>query len=246
MRLRKLNDRGLREFELWIDEGAPGARPHHLLTDATTSSAFTPEVRVPRQVSGTRFDLGKMLVETFAPLDAAIISNDRLFWSSLALLWFDQICPPFSTGRRVSKSYHYILSEDYRHYYRHLVRSPWQLVRDHGHYAKLLLLPPRDNPYPLRTHGEVLEQLGGRQSVLRSRALIEEANRLFADKNTGRPRKGVAGSGRGSARRLGLVLRQFDLTYDVENMPDGRLVGILPREFDRWRAKQEAAAAQLS
>jgi hypothetical protein len=242
MRLRKLNDRGLREFEAWIEEGAPSSRPQHLLTDPATSSPFTPEVRVPRNVSGSRYDFGAMLVQLFAELDPVSISHDRFFWTSLALLWFDQICPPFSTGRRVNKPYHYILSEDYRHYYRHLVRSPWQLVRDHGTYAKLLLLPPRDNPYPLRIHGEVLEQLGGRQSVLRSRALIEEANRLFADKSTGRPRKGVAGSGRGSARRLGLVLRQFDLTYDVENMPDGRLVRILPREFDRWRAKEVASA----
>ena len=172
-----------------------------------------------------------------AALDAARISNDRHLWSGLTLVWFDQLCPPLSTGRKVRQTYRYILSSDYRHYYRHLVRSPWQLVRDHGENAKLLLLPSVDNPYPLRVHGDVLEQLGGRQSVLRSQPLISEANRLYADPRTGRPRKGVAGSIGGSVRRLALVLRQFDLTFDIEKMPEGRLSAILPKEFDRWKAK---------
>jgi hypothetical protein len=101
--------------------------------------------------------------------------------------------------------------------------------------AKLLLLQSADNPYPLRVHGDILEQLGGRQSVLRSQSLISEANQLYADPKTGRPRRGVAGNIGGSVRRLALVLRQFDLTFDVEKMPVGRLSEILPREFDRWK-----------
>jgi hypothetical protein len=240
MRLRKLNEQGLDEFEAWIDDGAEGEVPASLLTDPATSTPVVPEIRVPTQITGSRFDLGKELVRLLAPLDATKISHDRFFWTSLALLWFDQICPPFSGGRKLSKTYHYVLSSDYRHYYRHLIRSPWQLVRDHGENARLFLLPSRDNPYPLRVHGEVLEQLGGRQSILRSPSLISEASRLYADRGTGRPKRGVAGSGRGSVRRLALVLRQLDLTYDVEKMPDGRLVAILPREFDKWKPGQAA------
>jgi len=47
------------------------------------------------------------------------------------------------------------------------------------------LLPPQDQSYSLRRHGEILEQLGGRQSVLRSRPLIAEAYRLYASRLTG-------------------------------------------------------------
>jgi hypothetical protein len=240
MRLRKLNEQRLEEFEGWIEEGAVGGAPLHLLTDPATSALVTPDVRVPKLLKGDRFELGQELVRLLSPLNASAVSHDRFFWSSLALLWFDYICPPLSGGRKPSKVYHYVLSSDYRHYYRHLIRSPWQLVRDHGENARLFLLPPRDNPYPLRVHGEVLEQLGGRQSVLRSPSLVAEANRLYSDGGSGRPQRGVAGSGRGSVRRLALVLRQLDLTYDVENMPDGRLVAILPREFDKWKSAESA------
>ncbi|GGJ52778.1 hypothetical protein CDQ92_15175 [Sphingopyxis bauzanensis] len=165
-----------------------------------------------------RQELGAYLVQLLEPLGPVKLSADRSLWTWLALYWFDPICPPLAGGRKPDKSYRYVLSTDYRHYYRHLVRSPWQLVRDHGDNAKFLLLPPQDQPYPLRRHGEILEQLGGRQSALRSQPLIAEANRLYASRLTGRPRKGVSDNGRGSVRRLALVLRQIDLTFDVERM----------------------------
>jgi hypothetical protein len=240
MRLRKLNDLGLEQFEAWIEEGADGAPPLGLITDPATSSPVTPEVRIPKRTFGDRYELGLELVQILSPFEASRISNDRYLWTTLALIWFDQLCPPFSTGRKVDRIYRYVLSSDYRHYYRHLVPSPWQLVRDHGENSRLFLLPSKAGPYPLRTHGEVLEQLGGRQSVLRSQSLISEANRLYSDHTSGRPRRGVAGSGRGSVRRLALVLRQLDLTFDVEKMPDGRLLAVLPQEFDRWQAKKVA------
>ena len=66
----------------------------------------------------------------------------------------------------------------------------------------------------------------------------EEANRLYADLRTGRPRPGVTTRSRGGdVSRFGAVLRQFDLTYDVENLGDGGLMRLLPREFDRWKEK---------
>ena len=236
MRLRKLNDEGLTRFEAWLAEGAPGEVPIDLVRGQTTSSALQQEITVSQKVFQDRYEFGKYLVETLAPLDAVSLSNDRLLWATLALIWFDQLCPPFSVGgRRLEKSYRYIPSSDYRSYYRHLVRSPWKLVADHGENARLFLLPTVDGPSPLRRHGEILEQLGGRQSVLRSQAVISEANRLYASPVTGRPRKGVAGRGAGTVNRLGLVLRQLALTFDVEALEDGNLLKILPVEFDRWK-----------
>lgn len=240
MRLRKLNEAGLEQFQDWLDEGAAGPAPVSLAVDPATSSLISSDIKAPTHAFSDRYEFGLELAEILKPLDSALISNDRLLWSTLALVWFDQLCPALSTGRKLRESYRYILSSDYRHYYRHLVRSPWQLVRDHGENAKLLLLPSVDNPYPLRVHGDILEQLGGRQSVLRSPSLISEASRLYADPKTGRPRKGVAGSIGGSVRRLALVLRQFDLTFDVEKMPAGQLSAILPREFDRWKTRHAA------
>jgi hypothetical protein len=58
---------------------------------------------------------------------------------------------------------------------------------------------------------------------------------MYFDEKSLRPRTGVAGNGRGSARRFGLVLRQLDLTYDPECMSDSAFIKILPDEFEKWR-----------
>jgi hypothetical protein len=234
-RIKRLNDAGVDAFEEWLLGGAEGDAPRDLLASPKTSEPLEVEINVKQGPFRDRQEFGTYLVQILKPLDPVKLSTDRGLWTWLALYWFDLVCPPLAGGRKPDKSYRYVLSTDYRHYYRHLVRSPWQLVRDHGDNAKLLLLPPQDQPYPLRRHGEILEQLGGRQSVLRSQPLIAEANRLYASHLTGRPRKGVSGSGRGSVRRLALVLRQFDLTFDVERMGDGQLIAILPGEFERWK-----------
>ncbi len=232
---RKLNDDGLAEFEAWIADGAPGAPPVHLLTNLTTSAPVI-GVAIGKPVVTDRYEFGKYLLELLNPLDEHDLSSDRYMWSSLALLWFNHLCPPMQTGRKLDKIYRYVLSTDYRHYYRHLVRSPWQLVKDHGENAKLLLLSSSERPHPLRVHGEILEQLGSRQSILRSKSIIAEANLLFGDPKTGRPRARVASKNvGGTVRRLGIILRQFDLTYDVEDMPPHGLVDLLPKEFDRWK-----------
>ena len=165
----------------------------------------------------------------------------------MALFWFDRLCPPNADGTRlVREEYRYILSDDYRHYYRHLVRSPWQLVRIHKANARLLLIAPKENESPLSVHGEILEQFGGRQQVLGSRRIIAVASRMYLDLATGRPKTGVAGSGRGSARRFGLVLRQLDLTHDPEQMPDGVFYEVLPNEFSRWKPKVTASISAPS
>jgi hypothetical protein len=234
---RKLNDEGLRRFTERLLSNATGATPAGLLTDPETSDALPVVIRPEQRIFRDRFEFGQYLGTLLNALDVGSISHDRGLWSALALFWFDQLCPPNNAGqRKVEKEYRYVLSHDFRHFYRHLVRSPWQLVRDHHQNAKFLLLAPGDAPHPLRRHGEILEQLGGRQAVLRSRPVIAEASRLYSDVKTGRPLRGVSGSGRGSVRRLALVLQQFDLTFDSDSMHKGNLLKLLPAEFDRWKA----------
>lgn len=234
---RKLNETGILEFREYVRGGAVEDAPVGLLNNPATSSPL--EHRIDEPGSGlfeNRYMFGLYLRTLLRKLDPARISGDSGLWSGLALFWFDRLCPRKADGSRETREeYHYILSPDYRHYYRHLVRSPWQLVRDHGEASRFLLISPQKQPHPLSVHGEILEQFGGRQQVLRSRPIIRAASRLYFDEETERPRRGVAGNGRGSARRFGLVLRQFDLTYDAEKMSENAFVKMLPDEFERWR-----------
>jgi hypothetical protein len=49
------------------------------------------------------------------------------------------------------------------------------------------------------------------------------------------PRKGAAGRGPGSARRLADVLNQLDLTWDIYMMQTADMLKMMPREFNRFR-----------
>jgi hypothetical protein len=234
-RLRRLNDEGVRRFADYLAGGAEGFSPIDLLDNPETSDALPVPVSLGSGRFNDRFEFGIYLKTLFKNHNAAALGSDRNLWTSMALYWFEQLCPLKSGTRDVGEEYRYILSGDYRHYYRHLVRSPWHLVQVHGENARILLVAPRKQDYPLSVHGEIMEQLAGRQQVLASRRIIAAANKMYLDPQTLRPRTGVAGSGRGSARRFGIVLRQFDLTYDPEIMPDGGLVAVLPSEFEKWK-----------
>lgn len=234
--LRKLNDQGIYHFRQYLLSGA-GPVPVDLLTNPETSEPFPHEIFPIRMNFANRFEFGRYLNDLLDPLDATAISRDKGLWTALAVTWFDLICPPNSTGqRKPDKEYRYILSSDYRHYYRHLIRSPWQLVRRHGELARFLLIAPTEHQHPLSVHGEILEQFGGRQQVLASQPIVAAASKLYFDDDKGRPRRGAAGAGRGSARRFGIVLRQFELTYDPACMTEQHLIGLLPTEFNRWKS----------
>lgn len=238
---RKLNDKGVQEFAEYVTAGAVGAPPLELLENPESSQPIPVSIFPGTAQLNDRYEFGVYLKSLLAPFDPRAIANDGHLWTSLALFWFDRLCPPGrgDQQRDVKEGYRYVLSDDYRHYYRHLVRSPWHLVRHHGKNAQLLLIAPQKQQFPLSVHGEILEQFGGRQQVLASRSIIEAAFKMYFDTTTGRPRRGVAGSGGGSARRFGLVLRQLDLTYDSEVMRDGALVRVLPPEFDKWGTKTD-------
>lgn len=234
--LRKLNEQGVMQFKAYIAGGAVGPAPVHLLDGAETSEPLQHAINIDVASFQDRYEFGKYLVERLQPLEKSGLSSDRFVWTWLALLWFDELCPLRADGTRdVKQDHRYIFENDFRHYYRHLVRSPWYIVRQHGVDGRFLLLTGKEGKYPLSVHGEILEQIGSRQHVFGSRKIVAAASRLYADAVTGRPKRGVAGRGPGSAFRFGTVLRQFDLTYEPEMMTPDALVQLFPAEFDHWK-----------
>lgn len=238
VKVRRLNEYGIEKFTDWIRGGVIGDIPLELLEDLETSEQISITVEVdPEREFANRYELGMYLAEILKEYNPAMLDSDRGFWSSLALIFFNRLCPIEDHGKREPlKEWCYVLNPDFRHHYRHLLRSPWQLCCKHGKQSRFLLLASNEKRDKLSRHGDILEQLGGRQAVFRSVVLVKEAARLYSDPDSGRPRRGVAGGGGGSVRRLGTVLKQLDLTYDVESMGDGKLLTVLPQEFDRWKS----------
>lgn len=177
--LRKLNEKGIRQFADWLRNGAEEPVPIGLISDQETSDPLLATVIPSRREFPDRYVFGVYLNELLKNLDPVSISRDQGLWSAMALVWFDLLCPSLGDGsRKVDKEYRYILSGSYQTYYRHLVRSPWQLVRDHGENSRFMLIRPNEIPNPLS---------------------------------------------------------QLDLTFDPEAMSTDEFIGILPKEFAKWR-----------
>jgi hypothetical protein len=241
--VRVLNADGIAAFErylLGLRGGSREAAPVELLLNPAYSSPFGTRCDIGPRKFSSRYELGVYLVEILSSANRHDLSRDCGLWTWFALYYFEQICPSTPEGSRDVRSIQaYVLPNkyDYRIYYRHLVRTPWLVVSDHAQYGRLLLVPPgaAENA-PLATRGEILEQLAARQELIGNRAVIETAYRLYFDESKGRPRRGAAGSAGGSPRRLAIILQQLGLTFDLGACAAATIDGLLPREFDRWRA----------
>ena len=96
---------------------------------------------------------------------------------------------------------------------------------------------------PFGSHGEVVEQFASRLEIVTNRGLIESVTTLYWDTKGKKLRRGAGGKDAGSARRLADVLLQFDVTWDLYSLSADGLLGLLPREFDRFRPAPTTASA---
>jgi hypothetical protein len=172
-------------------------------------------------------------VDLLADVDVARLQICAVLWDWLSLCLIEQLCPPDEAGqRRPGQIDRYLLQlENHRTRYRHLVRTAWSLVRVHDNAARFMLAGP------LHVHGEAAEQLGAYQDVITCKPLIAAIGSLVWDVDRGRLKRGFAGSGPGSARRVQIVAKQFGLTYDLHSMRPEQILALLPREFDRFRER---------
>jgi hypothetical protein len=233
MKLRRLNSTGISRFADWLDSLRAGGKepaPHHLLKHAEFTVELEWDVEVDDRDFPNRYELGEYLADRLSVCDQNAIRNDAGLWTWLALFWFDRLCPAEPDGgRKPLRSDNYILSDRHRDYHRHAVRTTWLFVREHGQIVQFVF------SNPLSKRGELTEQLTSRPYFLSCRGLMEAANDLYSDPNRGTWKRGAAGNRAGSVRRFGLVLKQFELTYDLYSMKRDEILSILPsKEFARF------------
>ncbi len=237
MKLRKLNNDGIKRFEEYLDQlrQQPDLTPpKHILIDTLTSDAVNVAVEMEEKQFVNRFDLAQYLDSKLAAVPS--IENEKGIWTWLALFYFDILCPKDKEGKyKPKETARWIPAmSDYRKYYRHLLAGPYRIYRAHRdkpERALALLSGALDKP------GEIYEQLAAYQELITNKAVIETATRLYINPKTSSPRKGAAGKGAGSARRLTSILNQFDLTWDLYSMSTIDLITRLPQEFDKFKIK---------
>jgi len=235
-KLCEFTSEGIAAFSKWLRSGAPDNVPNDLLVDPVFSTPMCETELLTKERFPDRYSFGCRLVQLLSSFDSHTISYKRMLWSWLAAWYFDQLCESDGSGKRMLRREYVYVPQNERYYYRHLVRTPWYIVSQHGEAAKFLLISTRnDDPAPLSRQSALLDALAARQFVIASTTLVGAARRLYTDKFTGRPTRGAGAKGSGSARRLALIANQLALTYDIRDMPTENFLRLLPDEFSaRW------------
>lgn len=238
MKLRRLNDEGLQRMHRFLDAltSDPCSYPVEVLTDDAATTVVQPEIEIAPMQFRNRFELGQYLSGTLADAGIRNIDRDRALWAWLALFYFEQLCPPDRYGRRNPGERARWVPEtaNFRKYYRHLLAGPFRIFRAHRDdpaRARALLCTPVGSP------GDVVEQLASRQELVTNPAIMQAASELYVHPQTGQHKRGAAGRGPGSARRLAEVLNQFDVTWDLYSMSGGAVLKLLPDEFERFKPR---------
>ena len=234
MKVRKLNDYGIAEFTIFIDNCRSGVRqniPSYLLDDDRSSVPLDIDLEVIDREFASRFEIGVYLQEIFEGADIQSLIGDQGFWSWFALMWFDKLCPSSADGiRKPSKEYNYILSKNYNHRPRHAIYMTWQLVNRYGDDVRFMLSKEAS------TRGELTEQMMARQEVLTSDGVMRLASALYYDNETGIFKKGAASrKSAGCVARYINWLQQLQMTYDIFSTSKEELEELLPEEFGRFR-----------
>ncbi len=237
MKVRRFNEHGIQQLSQFLDSlttDEPHPYPAELLTDPEATEQVDPEVEVEHSPFELRFDAAEYLSAQLGGVGIENLDRDRGLWAWLALFYFNQLCPAEPDGKmKPGERARWIPAVgDFRKYYRHLLAGPFRIYRAH-----------RDQPNrvravlctPLHKPGDIAEQLASRQELVTNAAVMAAATELYVAAASGKPKRGAAGRGPGSARRLAEVLNQFELTWDLYSMSTPAIVQMLPDEFDRFR-----------
>jgi hypothetical protein len=233
--VRLLNDAGIAGFNAFLERARGGSTevaPKNLLTEHSTSESLNFSIKIEEYNFENRFDLGTYLVKLLKALDRYQISRDHRLWNWLALYFFESICKKNADGTwKLLRSELYILDSkyDYLRYYKHLVRTPWLAVLDHGENARILFANSRG------IRSDIEETLTASQQVLGNPTVIAAACGLYLDPATNKPKRGAAGKAGGSPRRLTAFIQQLELTYDIQSCTAEQFLDLLPEEFKKFK-----------
>jgi hypothetical protein len=242
-RIRILNEAGIHRFRAWLQGGGVGEPPFDCLLDPETTDVLPGAGEVEQQDFTSRYELATHVLSALQDCDFNRINYAAGLWAWLSLFYVDFFCPVDRQGHRtVLELPRYLLTPEYRNYYRHLIREAVILVRKNGEYSRALLTS-RTGRFRISS---VFEEVASRQDLISNPGVVELVWRLYFNPKRKTIRVGVAGQGRaGGIRRFAVVLQQLSLNYDLPALTARQIADLLPREFEPWkrRANWEPIAA---
>lgn len=235
--VRILTDSGIVQFEAYLAQIKAGAVlpvPKGLLNDSSTSATLSECAVVEERGFASRLEAGTYLVGVLRDVELSNAARNRGMWTWLALFYFEHLCPTGADGARNPRRVaHYIFDPAWNRFYRHLLAFPFWMCKQHPELCRVLLATP------VHQHGDIAEQCAGRIEVIRNPGLLQAVDMLYWDAAApggGAPKLGVASKEkRGGLRRFGMLIRQFDVTFDLSSLTGPALLSLLPKEFDAWK-----------
>jgi len=239
--LRILNDGGRRRWRQWIedlrlDPSLPV--PTDLLANPETSLSPPTAVPLPAGPFGTKFEMAKQLLPAVVALETARLQDSEWpgAWDALALTYFEEICPCVEGKRKVKASERYCFTSDFRKTHRHRISGPVAFYQVGQSTAQLFLSSG------LHTLSDQEEQIGSRQEISSSSALLHAMSLLYWKRSENRPLRGWATNSPkpGSLRRFVCLVGQLSRTFDLQATQPDAVLRLLPKEFEAWRIKTES------
>ena len=244
MKLRRFNLDGITAFadyrsRLTLEPTLPP--PVHLLEDPAYTEILSEDVDVISQRFENRLEAGRHLNDLIDATKITRPEQDRGLWTWLTLLHFDAVCPADGNGRRNPQDEARLLPllDNHQRFYRHLLLGPYLIVRAHRSNPERALAFLKQ---ALWKPGDIVEQLASRKELVTNPAVAEAATRLYFDPTTNTFKRGSGSKTKGAPRRLASLLNQLDLTWYLYGMTTDEVLGLLPKEFDRFREATRASA----
>jgi hypothetical protein len=231
--VRILNEKGIdqfRDYLVSIREGSIEKPPYELLNESWCSAKIPGDIEIEKRDFHNKLQAAKFLYERIRLLPYSQVESHIGLWSWLSLYFFDYVCPPNETGKRLpGRDCRYILDLDFRRYYYHLLIGPFNIYKLYGDTIPLLLNGP------LFQTSQVYLELAARQGFITNKGVIEAANILYFDLHNKKPKQAtVSKKKHGSLFRFIEVIQQLDLTYDLYSMNGTEVLSLLSAEFDEW------------
>lgn len=242
MNVRRLTEKGRREYLDWLSTRRTGENPPRQLIDGDDQTEIALAIYLDAsKVFASRYEFGEYIAGVFSVVDRKEILSQESdgLWDWITVFYFSQF------GQKNSKYWHYSVTRRGHSgslAYRHLARTAYEMFLRHGESSRVML------SVPMGTWGDMSEQLTSRQKVAYHRGYVQAANALYM--TNGRLRRGAAGRvkpqsrrkhgetvGKGGVARLALAVQRLSRTYDTHPLGVENLLGLLPKEFNGFLDK---------
>jgi hypothetical protein len=184
----------------------------------------------------TAKEMAQEICRSFGDVSPQALAGDIGVWAWLTFVLLDVLFPRKGGIRKSMELFRWYPAppSDWRKAQRHLVRMPVTLFHAFGKDADHLICgKPSIGP-------EIREQLTSQQDMF-SDNFQRAARMLYFDDENGTVKRGASSKEGGVVRRLATVRQQLDVTWDMTDLSAERILGLLPKEFDRFKDNGVAA-----